>query len=249
MWILEKNYRNKVLYVESLHGNARLNYEKVQSLAEKGAYSAISSHLISRPSVQLSPQPFTVTFLRNPSNRLVSAYEFQKATKTLKEGDINFRAFLTRLRQSPVSNYQARLLSPQSWNSTGPRSGWDLNPRAINLDDDNLFVGTVELFDESMLLLEEWLKERDINFDSSYSKVNNAGIKKNESKSQEYSKLVFPDMVEIDNWLWNEVTNKIQLQISNDPKFDSKMEDFKFRKLENAHLEIPMIGPEDFVKL
>ena len=249
MWILEKNFRNKVLYVESLNGNARLNYEKVRDISNRGAYSAISSHLISRPSVEVSPQPLTITFLRNPSARLVSAYEFQKATNSLKEGDKNFRAFLTRLRQSPVSNYQARLLSPQSWESTGPRSGWDLNPRAINLEDENLFVGTVELFDESMILLEEWLEERGLHFDSSYSKVSNAGIKEKESSSMDLKKMVFPDMIEVDNWLWNEVSNNLQLKIKNDSKFDSKLEKFKDRRRAISQLEIPMIGPDEFVRI
>jgi hypothetical protein len=250
MWILEKNFPRKVLYVESLHGNARLQYEKVNPLLEEGKYAAVSSHLISMPSTTVAgPAPLVITFLRDPARRLISAYEFQKATNSLKEGDVNFRAFLTRLRQSPVSNYQTRLLSPQNWSMSGPRSGWDLNPRAIDLDRENLFVGTVELFDESMILLEEWLSARGISFDASYYIPSNTGAQQGVKRSSISEKTIFPDMIELDRYLWQEATGRIDSMIRSDKEFQLKLRQFASRREAAASLEVPIAGPDEFIRL
>lgn len=250
MWILEKNFPNKVLYVESMHGNARLNYSKIESILNKGDYSAVSSHLIARPGQSHSlKKPLAITFLRDPAKRLISAYEFQRATDSLKEGDVNFRAFLTRLRQSPVSNYQTRLLSPQRWSKNGPRNGWDLNPRAINLDDENLFVGTVEMFDQSMVLLEEWLAARGITFDASYHLPTNTGIQQGVKKSKISPEMIFPDMIEIDQLLWLEVTERLELRISQDKEFEVKLQGFMARREASVGIQVPIPGPDEFVRL
>jgi len=248
-WILEKNFPRKVLYVESLISNSRLDFQKVAPLVEKGKFKAISSHLISRPHHHLLPLPLTVTLLRNPSERLTSAYAFQKATQTLKEGDVNFRAFLTRLRLSPISNYQTRLLSPQTWNLKGPRNGWDLNPRAINLDDENLFVGTVEMFDQSMILLEQWLKDKGVEFDASYSVPRNTGIEQGSKKQVQSADVIFPDMIEIDELLWKEVTLRIESKINRDLDFSDKMINFAMRREAVTGLQVPLAGPDDFIRL
>jgi hypothetical protein len=250
MWILEKNFPKKVLYVESLQGNTRLKYDRVESLLENGNYSAISSHLIAPPSkTESNIKPLVVAFLRDPVKRLISAYEFQKATNSLKEGDVNFRAFLTRLRNSPVSNYQTRLISPQSWNQGGARNGWDINPRAIDLDDENLFVGTVEMFDQSMILLEEWLQAKGIKFDASYYLPNNTGSQQGVKKSSISPSLIFPDMVEMDQLLWQEVTNRLKRIIISDVEFEGKLREFAERRDSLSGLEIPIAGPEDFIRL
>lgn len=250
MWILEKNFPRRVLYVESLQGNARLDYSKVEPILKKGIYSAVSSHLISAPPIaNTMPVPLVITFLRDPVRRLISAYEFQKATNSLKEGDVNFRAFLTRLRHSPVSNYQTRLISPQNWSKSGPRSGWDLNPRAINLDSENLFVGTVEKFDESMILLEEWLSDRGITFDASYHTPSNTGAQQGVKKYSASETAIFPDMIELDQFLWQEATERINLKIRHDKGFDLKLKQFVARKDLAAGLEVPIAGPAEFVRL
>ena len=250
MWILEKNFPKKVLYVESLQGNTRLKYDRVESLLENGNYSAISSHLIAPPSKpESNVKPLVVAFLRDPVKRLISAYEFQKATNSLKEGDVNFRAFLTRLRNSPVSNYQTRLISPQSFNQTGARNGWDINPRAIDLEDENIFIGTVEMFDQSMILLEEWLQDKGIKFDASYYLPNNTGSQQGVKKSTISTNMIFPDMVEIDQFIWQEVTNRLKRITSSDDDFEDKMREFSRRRESLSGLEISVAGPEDFVRL
>lgn len=249
MTILEKNFPSKVLYVESLLGDSRLDFQKVLPLVEKGSYQAISSHLISRPQPNVQLSPLTITFLRNPSERLMSAYEFQKFTQNLKEGDVNFQAFLTKRRHSIISNCQTRLLSPQSWNSADSRRGWELNPRAIDLDDENLFVGTVELFDQSMVLLEQWLQGKGVEFDASYSVPRNTATQRGFKKQDFSTGSIFPDMIEIDEFLWKEVTHRIESKISNDLGFNEKMIDFARRRVTVEGLKIPERGPEQVVRL
>jgi len=249
MWILEKNFPMKVLYVESLIGDTRLDFQKVIPLLDKAKFKAISSHLISRPHPHSLPLALTVIFLRNPSERLMSAYAFRKATQTLKEGDVNFPAFLTRLRMSPVANYQTRLLSPQSWNLSGPRNGWELNPRAIDLNDENLFVGTGEMFDQSLVLLEQWFKDRGVEFDASYNVPSNTGIKQGSKKQEHWDRAIFPDMIDIDELLWKEVTQRIESKINLDLDFSDKMIDFARRREVVAGLEIPHKRPEQVVRL
>lgn len=247
--ILEKNFPNKVLYVESLIGNSRLDFQMAEPLVAKGSYSAITSHLISRPNLDSLPLPLTITFLRNPSERLMSAYAFQRATNSLKEGDVNFRAFLTRLRFSIVSNYQTRLLSPQTWNLTGPRNGWELNPRAIDLNDENLFVGTVEMFDQSLVLLEQWLKDKGVEFDASYSVSRNTGREQGSKKQDYLANAIFPDMIEVDEILWKEVTERIETKIATDLNFSEKMSNFAVRRESVTGINIPQKSPEEFVRL
>jgi len=179
----------------------------------------------------------------------MSAFAFQRATNSLMEDDVNFRAFLTRLRLSPISNYQSRILSPQTWKTKGPRNGWELNPRAIDLNDENLFVGTVEKFDQSMVLLEGWLKNKGVEFDASYSVAINTEIKDGSQKREHWEEMIFADMVEIDELLWKEATQIIESKMSADLNFSDKMIDFTRRKNAVAGLQIESAGPDEFIRI
>jgi hypothetical protein len=249
MSILEKNFPSKVLHVQSQIENTRLDFQKVTPLVEKGKFKAITSHLVSRPPFDSELNPLVITLLRNPSERLISAYEFQRDNQFLTEGDVNFQAFLTRRRFSVISNYQTRLLSPQSWNFEGTRIGWELNPRAIDLTDENLFVGTVEMFDQSMVLLEQWLKDKGVEFDASYSVPRNTALERGSTKPEFSAGAIFPDMIEIDEHLWLEVTQRIESKISLNSDFNDKMIDFARRREAFARLKIPQKSPQEIIRL
>ena len=243
--ILEKNFPSKVLYVESLLPNERLHFDRVKQLFDAKSFNAISSHLLAQP---INTNHLVITFLRNPATRLISAYEFQKATNTLKPGDDNFRAFLNRLRSSSVANYQTRLLSKQSFLGTGQRKGWDLDPWSIDLNNPNLFVGTVELFNESLVLLEKWLQSHSVNFDASYKSAVNIGGNDIKNRNEINPDLIYPDMIEVDQLLWQRASNHLQQQITLDPAFNKKLEDFKMRSQKQAD-ELVVIGPDSFIRL
>jgi hypothetical protein len=186
--------------------------------------------------------------LRNPADRLISAYEFQKATGTLKPGDINFRSFLNRLRNSSVANYQTRLLSSQSWDGIGQRKGWDINPWSIDLEAENLFLGTVELFDESMILLEKWLMDRGVEFDASYQSAANISNKKNNSKEKVNSELIYQDMIEVDQILWEKVSDQVSRNFSRLSSFETELSNFKLR-CTNERNSLRIIGPDEFIRI
>lgn len=263
--ILERNYPKQVLYVESLMPNQRLKFEQVLPLLAVKQYQAISSHLLAIPNqTDFDKSNFTnsnndntekdytnnlvIVLLRDPKLRLISAYEFQKATNTLKPGDVNFRAFLNRLRNSAVANYQTRLLSNQSWSGAGQRKGWDLDPWSIDLASPNLFVGTVELFDQSMVLLENWLATKGIAFDASYRSVRNSKKSTDLDQIAAQQDLIWPDMVEIDQVLWNQVTSLTKQQIAADPNFAKRLTDHTARgiKLIDEPIEL---GAESVIRL
>lgn len=243
--ILEKNFPNKVLYVESLIANQRLRFDQLKQLLDTKSINAISSHLLARQEIS---NHLIISFLRNPVKRLISAYEFQKATNTLKPGDDNFRAFLNRLRPSSVANYQTRLISIQSFKGSGQRQGWDIDPWSINLTSPNLFIGTVELFDESMVLLEAWLDGHGIKFDASYKSAMNRSNQTFDSKNEINPELIYPDMVEIDYILWEKVTNHLKLQMSTDSNFDQKCENFRMRNRAQMD-DLVVVDPESFIRL
>jgi hypothetical protein len=244
--ILEKNFPKQVLYVESIVSNQRLNFEQVKPILEIKPYKALSSHLLAKPQ---QSESLVITFLRDPIDRLISAYEFQKTTNTLKTGDDNFRAFLNRLRNSAVSNYQTRLISEQSWEGSQQRMGWDLNPWSINLDDPNLFIGSVELFDESLVLLERWLSDKGIEFDASYKVSSNRTVKSNAERLLTMRELVYKDMVELDEFLFNKVKDRIEKQISSHGEYFDKLL-FDFRTRGSVIAEDPvLVSPESFLRL
>lgn len=263
--ILERNYPKQVLYVESLMPNQRLKFEQVLPLLAVKKYQAISSHLLAIPNqTDYDKSNFTnsnndntdrdhtnnlvIVLLRDPKLRLISAYEFQKAANTLKSGDVNFRAFLNRLRNSAVANYQTRLLSDQSWSEIWQRKGWDLDPWSIDLASPNLFVGTVELFDQSMVLLENWLAAKGITFDASYRSVRNSNTSANLEKITAQQDLIWPDMVEVDQVLWNQVTSLTKQQIAADPNFTKKLTDYTTRGLKLIDEPIEL-GAESVIRL
>jgi hypothetical protein len=100
-----------------------------------------------------------------------------------------------------------------------------------------------------MVLLEQWLKDKGVNFEASYSAPINTGDRQG-SKKQEHSEgTIFPDMIEIDELLWKEVTQRMESKISAERDFNDKMIDFLRRREAVAGLEIPVAIPDDVVRL
>jgi hypothetical protein len=100
-----------------------------------------------------------------------------------------------------------------------------------------------------LVLLEQWLNDKGVEFDASYSAPKNTGREQG-SKKQDYSaNAIFPDMIEVDELLWKEVTERIESKISKDLNFSEKMSNFAVRRELVTGVEIAQKGPEDFVRL
>ena len=82
IWILEKIYGSKLLYVEKRGGKERLFWKDLQEACNLLNYNAITSHTLEFPRIQANDYLF-VEFVREPLSRIKSAYNFQ-----IKVGDM-----------------------------------------------------------------------------------------------------------------------------------------------------------------
>jgi hypothetical protein len=173
-WILEKNFPGSVLYVESKNPSKRLRWSEIQNILKNRSHiKAITSHLLECPPINTNNSYLIVELIRNPINRYLSAYRFQKKVGQIK-AETSFQQYLQAHRDTIRANFMSRHLSPQYFNSEeGKQQGWMLNNDAIDLNRDDLFVGTVEKFDESMVLLEILFQSKGIPLDLSYPQAQN----------------------------------------------------------------------------
>jgi len=171
-WILERNFPDQVVCVESEGEGERLAWQRIVNEVPLTEARAVSSHLCTLPPVGADFATLTVAFVREPLVRFLSAYRHEQVTGSALPGD-TFAEYLTRVERSQ-SNYQVRHLSPQGSPQLRPDWGWDMLPDLIDLERDDLFIGVVERFDESIILLEHRLAALGIEFDGSYGVVHNA---------------------------------------------------------------------------
>ena len=172
-WILERNYPGRVRYVESESIGRRLPWQRIRDEVDLSDARAVTSHLTTVPDVDAGLAAITVAFVREPLARLISAYRFEQRSTSPRFPGEPFANYLRRIVNTVESNYQSRLLSPQHFVASGPFLGWQLDPHLIDLDRPDLFVGVVERFDESMVLLEHRLASLGITFDGAYQLAEN----------------------------------------------------------------------------
>lgn len=218
--ILNREYDN-LLLVESSNGGKRLFYDDIpKEILDVGA---MSSHLLA-PS--LHRKALQVCLVRNPIDRLISAWRFQ--SNVVKDIDDNLKEYISNYKNSLVSNYQSKLLSCQK-KSDSFSSGWDIDLDFDFLFGDNFFVGTVERFNESMVIIEERLKKRNINIDLSYpNKTNTTSHLAKANQFKNIEKFSYP-AVDIDLWLVKKVNKMMDIEINNISNFDKKLSNYHER--------------------
>jgi hypothetical protein len=241
MWILEKIYRSKLLYVEKKGGQGRLFWTDLQEACNLVEYNAITSHTLEFPRIQTNEFLF-VEFVREPLSRIKSAYNFQ-----IKVGDIKpnllFNEYVKQSIGTTRDNFMSRRLSTQSNN----QSVWSLDNKIIELNQANLFVGLVERFDESLVLLEELLlKSYDLKLDLSYPRAQNKSIKNDLVENKYFiSEDVLNEVTHKDFLLYDRVRKDIDTKISLTVNFNKKLAEFKKRclNLKNQNLEVSVKSP------
>jgi hypothetical protein len=226
--ILEREYSD-LLKVESKNSGTRLFYDQIPK--DLILASSISSHLLA-PTENLNCLQFS--FIRDPYKRLVSAWKFQNGVvgnvkSTLKD-------YIKDYNSSLISNYQTKLLSIQR-RSNKFSFGWEIDIDLDFLFGDNFFLGVVEKFDESMVLLEEKLKKRNINIDLSYpSKANTTKNVLKNSNPRDLSKLAYP-CIDSDLWLYKKASENLDSEIEQMNSFDLKLKDYQKRCSESHYLD------------
>ena len=201
-WILEHNYKDKLLYVEPkvtklFGGLSRLHWDHLPVHVKK-QYSSFSSHNIALPFSNLGDFKVIICFIRDPLERLFSAYNFLKHKQKIYPDDFSFTQYLVKCLESPIpnQNYLSRLLANQDQSIyDNSLSGWE----SIDYDfstltgEPSIFIGIVEEFDRSMLYLEFLLNDMsDKKFDFSYPAAVNSSSQKisNYKFSSEENELV-----------------------------------------------------------
>jgi hypothetical protein len=221
--ILNREYPN-LLKVESSKSGKRLFFDDIPSKLLDT--DAISSHLLS-PTKGI--EALQVSLLRNPLERIVSAWKFEtKGKKKLKESSLSLREYVENYKKSILSNYQSKLLSFQK-KSDHFSCGWEIAFDLEYLFSQNFFIGTVERFDESMVLIEQRLKKKGIQIDMSYpSRQNTTQSIKSKYNQANLERFLYPAS-DVDTWLLNLTNRKIDQEINSIHNFEILLNDYKLR--------------------
>lgn len=133
---------------------------------------AVSSHTITPP-----PQgagPLVIGLVRSPAERLISAWRFFQQQS--KQPDFPFSGYLKR--QSKLKNYQSRLYSPQFAVVHDGLPLWGQHFNYMQLGH-NYFLGTVDRYAGSLVIIQYLLSLRGINFRTFISTENAASSRDN----------------------------------------------------------------------
>ncbi len=221
--ILHKNYYENLLSIDSnLNERFCFNEDSLQSFLKN--YKAVTSHSLKRS--KLTDENFlkTVFFIRDPFERLISAYRFER----FKQDEIELSLYKYIVNNNNYSqDYQTSLLIPDE-------SMQDENIENIihnySAEKSNLFLGVVELFDESLVVLEEEMMAHNTRIDLSYSNALNV---QGHIQMPKFIKECIKELSSIglnnDHFLYAEAKKVLFSKISNIDNFDEKLLSFKNR--------------------
>lgn len=170
IWSLERATGGDVLYLESPGAGDRLDWRLAHDYLAtlERQPLAITSHLICLPPPG-AIAALKVSFLREPIERIASAYRFQTQVQKTAEA-VPFRQYLEGLQRGTLANFQTRHLSPQEPVDWVLRRGWAARPELVDLQREDLFVGLVERYDDSIVALEDELQRMGTPLDLAYAR-------------------------------------------------------------------------------
>jgi len=227
-WILEKCFPDQLLYVESTDPGSRLDWRKVADL-NLNPYRAITSHLIDCPPTRCLSR-LKVAFVREPLQRFRSAYFFLKDVQKKLAPETTSKSYMTSQATTIISNFQARHLSPQGDEGFDARQGWQLRPDLIDLCRLDFFVGVVERFDESLVVLEHLLSSMGSPLDLSYPQpMNTSNAASGVIQGEDSPPSWIVNQLETDHVLWQQSNARLDERIRALPGFPSRLSSFRSR--------------------
>ena len=247
-WILEKLYGPNLLYVEKKGGRDRLFWNDLMQKCDLAKYSAITSHTLELPPETSDDQYLFIEFVREPLARIKSAFSFQIKVGDIS-ADLSFNEYVKRSLGTSRENFMSRRLSGQY----PDQPIWSLDNEAINLNKSNLFVGSVESFDESLVLLEELMgNNHGTKLDLAYA---NAQNKSSYNKLTDHNKYQLEDgllekVAHRDLSLYQNVQESIAAKIRNTANFNQKYANFKERCVslsQQSNLQISVKPPNNWI--
>lgn len=166
--VLHRNWPERVLHVEHREPDRRIDVAAVAPLLDRAEHLAVTSHLLTMPAYQDRLAPVHFALVRDPLQRLASAWRFVGQQERWRDG--GFPGFLAALEHQ-ASNFHVRLLGVPSEGL----DGWHCDPTRVPLGEPHVLIGLVERFGESMFLLERRLAALGCVFDGSVSRRHNVG--------------------------------------------------------------------------
>jgi len=163
---LATNFGSKFMCVDPVNRNTRFRLEQVEENPLLQDIEVISSHTIIAPRPS-ADAPIIVGFIREPNSRLYSAWHFYRLQENLPE--FPFSAYLAR--QSHIKNYQSRIFSYQPDHADSSKN-WELSTHEITFGG-RFFIGVVERYTESMVVIEYLLSNAGISFKGDVSSKEN----------------------------------------------------------------------------
>ncbi len=244
-WILEKNFPGQVAYVEARGRGDRLAWQDVSSRLDLSPYRALTSHLITLPEAGKGPARMNIAFVRDARERIESAYRFHRKTNSLAHSDETFAQFVERIETSALANYQTRHLSPQDDGGWDKRRGWQLRPDLIQFDRDDLFIGVVERFDESLIVIERLLAAAQITFDAAYPSA------MNKSETGERFSGIPISAVELDDVLHDRAVTQLEHWMTNLAITERTVREFRERcaSLTKSNTDVSLMTPDQWTYL
>lgn len=198
----------------------------------------VSSHTITPP-----PQgtgPLVIGLVRTPAERLISAWRFFQQQS--KQPDFPFSRYLKR--QTKLKNYQSRFYSPQF---AGVHDGlplWGQHFKHLQFGH-NHFLGTVDRYAESLVIIQYLLSLRGIKFPAFISVENAASASDNKTATD----VVIPEeYISVDKLLYrrcNELINAFRDAI---PNFETRLEAIEQRVQVESQFRY-LTNQENFIRI
>ena len=175
--ILTSTFGSGHLIVKDETRMRRERYSYLLQLIQEKPFQALSTHFLPVQDALKDDENFVIVFLRDPIERALSVYEFEKKQKHDTPGAINAKRMNSReyfewrlSSESPptVRDFQTRYLLQSSRLSDFVMS--DIISMLERTP--NLFVGILESFHESVLRLKTIMAEKEIILPGNYERRN-----------------------------------------------------------------------------
>jgi len=171
--LLNRNWPRKVLHIEHRVVDKRIHCAQLQPFLDRGDHPALTSHLLTMPPVGGEVAAVHFGLIRDPIQRLLSAYHFVPKERQLG----GFLAFAAA-HAHHACDFHARHLARQQLLADGSpdrAADWRANAAAVPIGAPGVLIGLVERFDDSMFLLEQRLAAVGCKFDGSVGERQNVG--------------------------------------------------------------------------
>ncbi|WP_179374549.1 sulfotransferase family 2 domain-containing protein [Winogradskyella wichelsiae] len=155
--IIEKNYNSQEVFSIKVV-NEKSTEPEFKALPNKDAISVLKGHMTYGLHNNFSKQMKYVTLLRNPIDRISSYYHFVKALPhnrhydRIHSNNLSLREFVESTPDGEFNNGQTHLIAGDHGNGD-----YVLQLALENIKNEFLFVGLVEQYDESLILLKQTL--------------------------------------------------------------------------------------------